>query len=123
MIVDDQIGIRSLLSVLFYDEGFEIFTASNGIEAVEQVDKHGLDLVVMDLRMPGMGGMEAFSRMKKLNSNIRVVLMSAFAEDETAIYAIKKGAAGFFHKPFDLQELKSFIINLVGDTSRQANLA
>lgn len=115
LIVDDQIGIRSLLSVLFFDCGFEIFEASNGLEALKMVDKHQIELVVMDLRMPVMNGMESFNRMKKENNNIKVVLMSAFAEEETAHYAVKKGAAGFFHKPFDLQDLKNFVLNLVGE--------
>jgi two-component system response regulator (stage 0 sporulation protein F) len=123
LIVDDQIGIRSLLSVLFYEAGFEIFEASSGLEAVNMVDKHQLDLVVMDLRMPGMNGMEAFTRMKKMDSKIKVVLMSAFAEDETANYALKKGAAGFFHKPFDLQMLKDFVLSLAGEKDQQVYLA
>lgn len=120
--MDDQIGIRSLLSVLFFEAGFEIYTASNGVEALEMVDKHQPEVVVMDLRMPSMGGIEAFSQMQKKHKDIKVVLMSAFAEEETAEYAIKKGAAGFFHKPFDLQVLKDFVLSLA-DGSQQRNMA
>lgn len=123
LIVDDQIGIRSLLGVLFYEVGFDIFEASNGIEALKMVDKHQPQIVVMDLRMPGMGGIETFNILKNKNKNIKVVLMSAFAEEEIGQYAIEKGAAGFFHKPFDLQDMKNFVLNITDESDSQTNYA
>ncbi|MGF7184275.1 two-component system response regulator (stage 0 sporulation protein F) [Desulfitispora alkaliphila] len=124
LIVDDHVGIRSMLEVMFKEEGYITYTASDGSNAIELVQKHYPDVILMDLRMPGMGGMEALVQVRKISTDSKVVMMTAFGEKEIESYALKKGAVGFFYKPFDLNDIKDFVEELYKkDMDECANLA
>lgn len=111
LVVDDQPGVRYLLDVIITEEGHRVRLARNGYEAVEAVKAAKPDLVIMDVRMPQMGGIEALGKIKIISPETEVVLMTAYVSDETVQMALKKGALCCFTKPFDVDGIKSFIIN------------
>ena len=80
LLVDDEEGIQLLYREEFEDEGFEVTTAYNGEEALEQFSQQLPDLVILDINMPGMNGIEVLRRMKEINPNLPVILSSAYPE-------------------------------------------
>ena len=111
LVVDDQPGVRYLLDVIIAEEGHRVRLARNGIEAVEAVKSAKPDLVIMDVRMPQMGGIEALGKIKIISPETEVVLMTAYVSDETVQMALKTGALCCLTKPFDVDGIKSFIID------------
>ncbi|MCL5056939.1 MAG: response regulator [Actinobacteria bacterium] len=111
LVVDDQPGVRYLLDVIITEEGHRVRLARNGNEAVEAVKASKPDLVIMDVRMPQMGGIEALGKIKIISPETEVALMTAYVSAETVQMAFKKGALCCFTKPFDVDDIKSFIID------------
>lgn len=107
LVVDDQRGVRTLLQLAFQEEGYQVATAVNGREALRQVERLRPDVVVMDVRMPVMGGLETLPRIKTLAPQTAVIIMSAYVELEAVDEILGMGADDFIYKPFDLEELKA----------------
>jgi len=105
LVVDDDDSIRKLLSVVLARDGYLISTAEDGVQAVEAFKAEAPDIVLMDIRMPGCSGIEAMQQMQAIRPGATIILMTAFAELETAIQAIKMGAFDYVIKPFDLAEI------------------
>lgn len=105
LIVDDDESIRRLLGVVLSREGFQITTVSSGEEALEAFRSSVPDIVLMDIRMPGINGIDAMRIMLELNPAVAVILMTAYADLDTAVQAIKNGVFDFIIKPFDLAEV------------------
>lgn len=106
LIVDDQAGVRYLLEILVKESGHRVYTAQNGVEAVEKVRILKPDLIFMDVRMPIMGGLEALGKIKKIVPNTEVIMMTAYSAEDTATIAMQKGAMMCMSKPFDVEEVK-----------------
>ncbi|MDQ1590519.1 MAG: two-component system, NtrC family, response regulator PilR [Pyrinomonadaceae bacterium] len=109
LIVDDEQGMRQLLSLVFGRAGHQVRAAENGRRAVEMLREAAADLIVSDVRMPDMGGIELLRAARELSPDIAVVMMTAFATVETAREAFKLGADDFIQKPFDVDELKLIV--------------
>ena len=109
LIVDDEQSYRQLLSLVFEGDGHTIRTASNGREALTLLQKEPADVVISDVRMPDMDGIEMLSAVRESQPDLGVVLMTAFASVETAREAFKLGADDFIQKPFDVEELKLIV--------------
>lgn len=109
LIVDDQNGIRVLLVEVFSSEGYETFQASNGKTALEIVDEHVPDLVLLDMKIPGMDGLEILKRIKQKHENIKVIMMTAYGELDMINEAKETGALMHFTKPFDIDELRQVV--------------
>jgi two-component system, NtrC family, response regulator PilR len=109
LIVDDEQSYRQLLSLVFEGDGHTIRTASNGREALELLQHEPADVVISDVRMPDMDGIEMLSSLRETQPDLGVVLMTAFASVETAREAFKLGADDFIQKPFDVEELKLIV--------------
>lgn len=109
LIVDDEQSYRQLLSLVFEGDGHVIRTASNGREALEQMRADRADVIISDVRMPDMDGIELLSEVRESFPDVGVVLMTAFASVETAREAFKLGADDFVQKPFDVEELKLIV--------------
>lgn len=107
LIVDDQHSVRALLQLVFQEDGYQVATAINGRDALRQVERWRPDVVVMDVRMPVMGGLEALPRVKALVPQTAVILMSAYVDAATLPEVWRLGASDFIYKPFDLEELKA----------------
>ncbi|WP_163099572.1 response regulator [Peribacillus alkalitolerans] len=109
LIVDDQFGIRILLNEVFQKEGYKTFQAANGIQALDIVTNHAPDLVLLDMKIPGMDGIEILKRMKKLNPDIRVIIMTAYGELDMIQEAKDLGALTHFAKPFDIDDMRKAV--------------
>ena len=108
LIVDDNIAHRTMLRILL-DWDYEIFEADDGSTAIEKLEENSFDLVIMDIRMPNISGLEALDTIKMLKPATPVVMMTAYWSDQMADEARKKGAFDYLPKPFDFNELKHTI--------------
>jgi two-component system response regulator HydG len=108
LIVDDDIAHRTMLRILL-DWEYEIFEADDGSTAIETLVDNSFDLVIMDIRMPKVSGLEALDTIKTLKPAIPVVMMTAYWSDQIANEARKKGAFDYLPKPFDFNELRHTI--------------
>jgi len=106
LVVDDSEGTRNLCSKILEKEGYAVQTAGNGEEALKLVGENSFDLVVTDLMMPVMDGMELLEQVKKSNPRMPVIIITAYASVATAVEAIKKGAYDYVPKPFNPGELQ-----------------
>ncbi|OAB35007.1 two-component system response regulator [Paenibacillus macquariensis subsp. defensor] len=106
LIVDDQNGIRILLMEVFSSEGYDTFQAANGKLALELVVNESPDLVLLDMKIPGMDGLEILKRIKELNTDIKVIMMTAYGELDMIKEATDLGALMHFTKPFDIDEMR-----------------
>jgi two-component system response regulator (stage 0 sporulation protein F) len=109
LIVDDQFGIRTLLNEVLQKEGYEIHQASNGFQALHIMEKHAPDLVLLDIKIPGMDGLEILKKMKEMDPEIRVIIMTAYGELDMIEETKKHGALDHFSKPFDIGEIQEAV--------------
>jgi two-component system nitrogen regulation response regulator NtrX len=105
MIVDDEPSILQSLSGILSDEGFEIFTASNGYEALKRIEQEAPDLVLLDIWMPGLDGIETLKEIKKSNPVIQVIIITGHGTIETAVSATKLGAFDLIEKPLSIDRV------------------
>lgn len=106
LIVDDQYGIRVLLTEIFKKEGYVTYQASNGFQAIDIVKNDHPQLVILDMKIPGMDGIEILKRIKVIDKNIKVILMTAYGELDIIQEAKELGANRYFAKPFDIDEIR-----------------
>jgi nitrogen regulation protein NR(I) len=111
LIVDDDARLRKSFEKLLQDEGYEVMSAASGEAGIESVEKRLPDLVIMDVRMPGMSGMETFQAMRRVEPKLPVIIMTAYGTTETAIEATKLGAFDYVLKPFDIPDILTLIEN------------
>jgi two-component system NtrC family response regulator len=105
LIVDDEKNYLLVLEALLVDAGYEVITCDNAREALEVTTSHDLDLVITDMRMPGVDGMEFLVQLRGLQPEIPVIMMTAYATVEKAVEAMKRGAFDYVTKPFKNEEL------------------
>lgn len=105
LIVDDEPSILNSLSGLLTDEGFEVLTAPNGYEALKIIDTDAPDLVLLDIWMPGIDGMETLKEIKKTTPHIQVIMITGHGTIETAVNATKLGAFDFVEKPLSIDKV------------------
>src|SRR3954469_3826057 len=110
LIVDDEQGIRQLLTLVFERAGHQVRAAENGRRALEMLRAEPADLIISDVKMPDIGGIELLTSARELLPDVAVVMMTAFATVETAREAFKLGADDFIQKPFDVDELKLIVV-------------
>jgi len=121
LIVDDQLGIRMLLSEVFQDEAFETFTAENGTEAIEHAYRNKPDIVLLDMKLPGMNGLEIYREFKHIIPEAKVVIMTAYGEMNLVEEAINMGASHYFLKPFDIFDVRDKVKELIDGTTSYRN--
>lgn len=109
LIVDDEKNITSSFKKILENEGHKAVIASSAEEALKLAKDNVVDLVVMDIRMPGMSGLEAFSKFKEIDNKMPIIIMTAFGTTETAIEAMRLGAYEYIIKPFDIPSAKRLI--------------
>ena len=105
LVVDDEPGMCHILNRLLTREGYEVETTSSGAEALQMEDKQEFDAAMLDLRMPGMSGLELLTALRQRDADIEVVIMTAFATVETAVEAMSLGARSYIRKPFNNDEV------------------
>jgi len=109
LIVDDQFGIRLLLDEVLKKEGYETFQAANGVQAIEITKNHAPDLVLLDMKIPGMDGIEILKRLKEYDQDIAVIIMTAYGELDMIQQAKNLGALAHFAKPFDIDDIRTIV--------------
>ncbi len=111
LVVDDELSMRELLEVLLSKEGYKVSCAENGRKAISMIKKTEFDLLLCDIRLGDITGIEVLKASKDQNPNNVVIMISAYATTEAAVEAMNKGAYDFVPKPFDNEELKQTIKN------------
>jgi DNA-binding NtrC family response regulator len=106
LIIDDEKTIRWSLGEGLRKAGFEILEAASGEEGLQLFGDKSPDCVLLDVRLPGIGGMEVLQRMREESSEIPVIVMTAYGEVDTAVQAMKGGAFDFVSKPFMIEKIK-----------------
>lgn len=109
LLVDDEEEFVETLAERMQSRGMEVATTTSGTDALDRVDAEDFDVVVLDLKMPGIDGLEALKRIKKRRPDIQVVLLTGYATVEKGVEAIKEGALEFLEKPVDLASLTDAI--------------
>ena len=108
-VVDDEEVMRRLVTEVLTGQGYQVLTFSNPIEALEQVKKENFDLILTDLKMPEMDGMELIKSVHKVNPDIGAIFMTGYASLSSAREAVKEGAYDYILKPFDLNEVRNSV--------------
>jgi DNA-binding NtrC family response regulator len=111
LVVDDDASVRTSLEEFLTNKGYEVKTADDGLSAVNAVKNERFDVIVLDLMMPGMSGMEALNSIKDMDPEPAVIIMTGFASLDSAIQAIRHGAYDYLTKPFQLNEFLIAIEN------------
>ncbi|GAB4439136.1 MAG: sigma-54 dependent transcriptional regulator [bacterium] len=106
LVVDDEKGMRDLLSKVLRKEGYQVFVAQDGEEGLDIIKNNALDIVIADLDMPVMNGIEMIKHAKEFDPNLTIIIITAYASIESAVEALKLGAYDYLIKPFNIEEVK-----------------
>ncbi|MBW6459690.1 MAG: sigma-54 dependent transcriptional regulator [Bacteroidales bacterium] len=109
LIVDDEESVRYSFRKLYKGPEYQVFESGNGLEALSVIKKEKPDLVLMDIEMPGLSGLEAIRRVKDMYPRLPVIIITAFGTTERVIAAMKYGAFEYLEKPFDVDRLRAII--------------
>ncbi|MFZ5753158.1 MAG: sigma-54-dependent transcriptional regulator [Bacillota bacterium] len=109
LVADDEPSVQSLLENILLKEGYNVILAGNGQEAVNRFRQYSPELILLDVRMPVMDGLEAFKIIRQENQEVLIIMITAYGTIETAVQAMKMGAFDYLVKPFNLEELKVVI--------------
>ena len=111
LVIDDEENIRAVLSGILEDEGYEVETASDGLEGLEKASAGSFDLVILDVWLPGMGGLEVLAEIKKKSLCPEVIIISGHGNIDMAVKALKNGAFDFLEKPLSLEKVVTLVRN------------
>src|SRR5512134_1395122 len=107
LVVDDERSMRELLSIVLKRDGYEVLVADDGVRAIELLKKQRVDILITDIRMPQMSGVDVLREAKTIDPEIISIVMTAFASTDTAVEALRLGAADYVHKsPSAANELR-----------------
>jgi two-component system, NtrC family, response regulator PilR len=106
LVIDDEKSIRDMLAIMLKRQGYHVSLAENGKTAINAINKNVFDLVISDIRLPDTNGIEILKHSKKVSPETEFILITAFASQDTAVEAVKNGAADYIYKPFDIDDLK-----------------
>jgi len=111
LIVDDELVVRDSLTKWFREEGYQTEAASSAREALEKIAANGFDIVLIDIKMPSMDGMELQQRLRDVDPDLVLIIMTGYPSVETAVQALKRGAFDYITKPFDPDDLVHIVRN------------
>src|SRR2546423_1731249 len=106
LVVDDEPSMREMLRIVLRRDGYDVLLAENGRDAIEQLRKTPVDLLLSDIKMPDISGVEVLRAAKDINRDIVAFMMTAYASTSTAVEAMRLGAVDYFTKPFSMDELR-----------------
>ena len=109
LIVDDNVSLCKTMSLVLERKGYAVTTAGDGSEAIKRVKKSPFDMVFLDIKMPLMDGVETYKRIKKVRSEVVVVMMTAYAVEDLVQAALQEGAYGIIYKPLDIEKVVALI--------------
>ena len=114
LVVDDQYGIRALLKEVLSRDGYQVYLAASGDDALSIVADEHPDLVLLDMKIPGMDGIEILTNIRKTDPFLKVAMMTAYGELDLIKEAGALSALGHFVKPFDIDEVRRFVRSVIG---------
>src|SRR3954471_20581997 len=106
LVVDDERSMRELLAIVLRREGYEVLLAENGKSAIATLEKEPVDILISDIKMPDLSGVEVLRAAKRIDQDILGIMITAFASTETAVEAMRLGACDYLSKPFDVDLLR-----------------
>ncbi|MFC1966880.1 response regulator, partial [Chloroflexota bacterium] len=117
LVVDDLRSMRLTLGGILEDEGHNVVTVEDGYQAIEAVKKTHFDAIFMDIKMPGINGVQTFREVKKIDPKAAVVMMTAYSVEDLVKEALEEGAFAVVYKPFDIDKIIALIQELLGDNT------
>jgi two-component system nitrogen regulation response regulator NtrX len=111
LVIDDEPGIRSILSDILEDEKYTVFTAGDGFEGLALLEREGADLVILDVWLPNLGGMDVLKQIKEKFPGVEVIMISGHGNIDLAVKAVKNGAFDFLEKPLSLDRIVTIVRN------------
>jgi len=109
LVVDDELPICDLLYEFLSLQGYQVTTATNGREAISKFEENCPDVVILDIRMPEMNGIEVLQKIKEIDSNAKVIMLSAFGDSKTIEKALQMGASYYMEKPLEFDRLMKIL--------------
>jgi len=113
LVVDDELSVRDSLYNWFKEDGYRVDTAENAVEALKKLQEKSYEIILLDIKMPGIDGMELQKRINEIDKSITIIFMTAYASIETAVQALKRGAFDYVTKPIDPDDLSHLIKNAI----------
>jgi len=118
LVVDDQFADRETLKGILEDKGYRVATARDGAEAIEMVKSRHYDIIFLDVRLPGMDGVETFEQVKKIDPEATVIMMTGYTEEDLVKRALSEGAYTCIYKPFDMEKVIGLVEQIVGERKK-----
>jgi two-component system response regulator PilR (NtrC family) len=123
LVVDDERSMREMLQIVLRREGYEVLLAENGRAAIDLLEREPVDILISDIKMPDISGVDVLRAAKKIDQDILGIMITAFASTETAVEAMRLGACDYLSKPFDIDLLKMKVREKIENRQlRQENL-
>jgi len=114
LITDDSNGFRKTMAMILRRKGHRVSIADSGRQAIDRIKKQSFDMVFMDIKMPGMDGVEALKKIKEKRPGTVVIMMTAYAVDDLLLQSVAEGAEGLLHKPVNMEQVFQLIDERVG---------
>lgn len=121
LVIDDEEILRHCLDDILSDAGFKVQTASSGEEGLQLFEEEFFEIILLDIKMPGMSGIEVLKAIKKINPETKVIIITGYASVNTAVESMKLGASDYLTKPFDMNQIKESVYQLVETFKPKAN--
>jgi DNA-binding NtrC family response regulator len=113
LIVDDETNVRLNFRMTLETEGYEIFEAGSGEQAVQLLAKHSFALAILDVRMPGMDGLELLAKMREIGIRVPAMIVTAYSDVPHAVKAMKLGAIDFLQKPLRPEDFRNIVAEII----------
>lgn len=123
LIIDDDHSIRETLEMFLREKGYDVATSEDGEKGLASVQRERPDIVILDIRLPGMDGLEVLRRIKEKEEGIHIIMITAYHDTETTKHAMKLGAYEYIHKPLDADEFEIAIEKVVDNLSNEMKQA
>ncbi len=114
LVIDDDPGMLELMEAYFSQQGYRVFGVRNGEDALGTLDDTQPDLIILDLVLPGMGGLDVLRQLKQILPRVPVVMVSGHGQAPNIVESMRRGASDFLPKPFELEELDLALRNVLG---------
>ncbi|MFC1480223.1 response regulator [Candidatus Omnitrophota bacterium] len=110
LVIDDEVEICGLLKTFLTGQGYEVITATSAQEGIEKLESEKPKVILLDIRMPGMDGVEAIKRIREVDKHVGIIMATAVMDEKVAQETVKLGASDYIIKPFDLEYLKQSVL-------------
>jgi DNA-binding NtrC family response regulator len=113
LIMDDEEVVRNAIFDMLKPLGHKVFLADSGVQAIELARREYFDVALLDIKIPDMGGLDVMAELKKINPNVRCIMLSSLSDVQSAVIAIKQGAADYISKPFKEEDVVKVVSGVI----------